>query len=133
MPCNSLVFGVFRYTYGKGVNGIAYVRFGLIDEKGNKIYLQGTEQQIAVSKSFCIGKKAKMFLIIKKKKKIQCTCQYLIWFIGLYSSVMQVEDGTANTHVLTEDLKTASENNTQGHIEGYYLYIAVSVLEKASE
>ncbi|KAK9962381.1 hypothetical protein ABG768_007751 [Culter alburnus] len=79
-----------RYTYGKGVDGIAYVRFGLIDEKGNKIYLTGTEQQI------------------------------------------EVEDGTANTHVLTEDLKTTSKNNTQGHIEGYYLYIAVSVLEKAS-
>uniref|UniRef100_A0A673IY24 Complement C4-like n=1 Tax=Sinocyclocheilus rhinocerous TaxID=307959 RepID=A0A673IY24_9TELE len=72
-----------RYTYGKGVNGIAYIRFGLIDEKGNKIYLPGTEKQIAVK-------------------------------------------------IRTEDLKTASENNTQGHIEGYYLYIAVSVLEKAS-
>lgn len=79
-----------RYTYGKGVNGIAYIRFGLIDEKGNKIYLPGTEKQITV------------------------------------------EDGTAKTEVRTEDLKTASENNTQGRIEGYYLYIAVSVLEKAS-
>ncbi|RXN18763.1 complement C4-like protein [Labeo rohita] len=79
-----------RYTYGKGVNGIAYIRFGLIDEKGNKIYLPGTEKQIDVT------------------------------------------DGTAETEVLTEDLKTASENSTQGHIEGYYLYIAVSVLEKAS-
>ncbi|XP_052472271.1 complement C4 [Carassius gibelio] len=79
-----------RYTYGKGVSGIAYIRFGLIDEKGDKIYLPGTEKQIAV------------------------------------------EDGTAKTEVLTEDLKTASENKTQGHIEGYYLYIAVSVMEKAS-
>ncbi|XP_067306533.1 complement C4 [Pseudorasbora parva] len=79
-----------RYTYGKGVNGIAYVRFGLIDEKGNKIYLTGTEQQIAV------------------------------------------EDGTTSTEICTDLIKTASENNTQGHIEGYYLYIAVSVLEKAS-
>ncbi|XP_056127943.1 complement C4 [Rhinichthys klamathensis goyatoka] len=79
-----------RYTYGKGVNGIAYVRFGLIDGMGNKIYLPGTEQQIAV------------------------------------------EDGTTNTEVCTEVLKKASKNNTQGHIEGYYLYIAVSVLEKAS-
>ncbi|XP_073674564.1 complement C4-B [Garra rufa] len=79
-----------RYTYGKGVNGIAYIRFGLIDEKGDRTYLPGTEKQIDVT------------------------------------------DGTAETEVLTEDLKTASENNTQGHIEGYYLYIAVSVLEKAS-
>lgn len=54
-----MVFGVFRYTYGKGVDGIAYVRFGLIDEKGNKIYLTGTEQQIEVSQSFCSGKKKK--------------------------------------------------------------------------
>ncbi|KAK7171995.1 hypothetical protein R3I93_004325 [Phoxinus phoxinus] len=69
-----------RYTYGNGVNGIAYVRFGIINEMGNKIYLPGTEQQIAV------------------------------------------KDGTANTEVLTEVL-----NSTQGH-----LYIAVSVLEKAT-
>lgn len=64
---------------------------------------------------------------------VKCTYQYLIWFICLYSSVMQVEDGTTNTEVLTKVLKTASKNNTQGHIEGYYLYIAVSVLEKESE
>ncbi|XP_005157429.1 complement C4-B isoform X1 [Danio rerio] len=79
-----------RYTYGKGVNGIAYVRFGLVDEKHNKIYLPGTEKQITV------------------------------------------EDGTAGTAVLTKDLKTASQNITQGYIEGYYIYIAVSVLDKAS-
>ncbi|KAK2880874.1 hypothetical protein Q8A67_018142 [Cirrhinus molitorella] len=79
-----------RYTYGKGVSGIAYIRFGLIDEEGTKTYLPGTEKQIDVT------------------------------------------NGTAKTEVLTEDLKTASENQTQGHIEGYYLYIAVSVLEKAS-
>ncbi|TSK49678.1 Complement C4-B [Bagarius yarrelli] len=37
-----------RYTYGKQVNGVAYVRFGLIDSEGEKIYLPGTEKQIAV-------------------------------------------------------------------------------------
>ncbi|XP_017346150.1 complement C4-A [Ictalurus punctatus] len=37
-----------RYTYGKSVSGVAYVRFGLIDSKGEKTYLPGTEIQLAV-------------------------------------------------------------------------------------
>ncbi|KAM9469330.1 complement C4-B [Clarias gariepinus] len=37
-----------RYTYGKGVNGEAYVRFGLIDGKGENTYLPGIDKQIAV-------------------------------------------------------------------------------------
>ncbi|KAJ8368549.1 hypothetical protein SKAU_G00085770 [Synaphobranchus kaupii] len=37
-----------RYTYGKGVNGIAYVRFGIIDEQGNKTFLPGLEKQTAI-------------------------------------------------------------------------------------
>ncbi|GAA6076401.1 complement C4, partial [Tachysurus ichikawai] len=38
-----------RYTYGKSVNGVAYVRFGLIDSEGEKTYLPSTEKQITVS------------------------------------------------------------------------------------
>ncbi|KAI7801069.1 complement C4-1 [Triplophysa rosa] len=79
-----------RYTYGKGVNGVAYIRFGLLDEKGNRTYLQGTEKQT------------------------------------------EVVDGTAQTEVLTVELRNASERNDIRYMEGYYLYIAVSVLEKAS-
>lgn len=37
-----------RYTYGKGVNGIAYTRFGIIDEQGNKTFLPGLEKQTAI-------------------------------------------------------------------------------------
>ncbi|KAJ8256443.1 hypothetical protein COCON_G00185950 [Conger conger] len=37
-----------RYTYGKGVNGIAYARFGIIDEQGNKTFLPGLEKQTAI-------------------------------------------------------------------------------------
>ncbi|KAG9348450.1 hypothetical protein JZ751_002185 [Albula glossodonta] len=37
-----------RYTYGKGVNGIAYVRFGIIDDQGNKTFLLGLEKQTAI-------------------------------------------------------------------------------------
>ncbi|KAG5837493.1 hypothetical protein ANANG_G00239860 [Anguilla anguilla] len=45
----SFKFGVSaRYTYGKGVNGIAYVRFGIIDEQGNKTFLPGLEKQTAI-------------------------------------------------------------------------------------
>uniref|UniRef100_A0A3P8XMB4 Complement C4 gamma chain n=1 Tax=Esox lucius TaxID=8010 RepID=A0A3P8XMB4_ESOLU len=34
-----------RYTYGKGVNGIAYFRFGLIDVEGNRTHLIGLENK----------------------------------------------------------------------------------------
>ncbi|KAJ8404684.1 hypothetical protein AAFF_G00335470 [Aldrovandia affinis] len=37
-----------RYTYGKGVNGIVYVRFGIIDDQGNKTFLPGLEKQTAI-------------------------------------------------------------------------------------
>ncbi|KAA0702158.1 Complement C4 [Triplophysa tibetana] len=79
-----------RYTYGKGVNGVAYVRFGLLDEKGNRTYLPGTEKQT------------------------------------------EVIDGTAQTEILTVELSKASERSDIRFMEGYYLSIAVSVLEKTS-
>ncbi|KAJ7995733.1 hypothetical protein DPEC_G00247650 [Dallia pectoralis] len=34
-----------RYTYGKGVNGIAYVRFGLINGEGKRTHLIGLENK----------------------------------------------------------------------------------------
>ncbi|XP_045069703.1 complement C4-like [Coregonus clupeaformis] len=37
-----------RYTYGKGVNGIAYVRFGLIDGEGNRTHLPGLENKTSI-------------------------------------------------------------------------------------
>ncbi|KAL2096581.1 hypothetical protein ACEWY4_008729 [Coilia grayii] len=37
-----------RYTYGKSVDGVAYIRFGIIDKQGNKIYLPGLENQISI-------------------------------------------------------------------------------------
>ncbi|XP_030632184.1 complement C4-A isoform X2 [Chanos chanos] len=37
-----------RYTYGKGISGIAYVRFGLNNEDGDRLYLIGTEKQTKI-------------------------------------------------------------------------------------
>uniref|UniRef100_A0AAR2KNK1 Complement C4 gamma chain n=1 Tax=Pygocentrus nattereri TaxID=42514 RepID=A0AAR2KNK1_PYGNA len=71
-----------RYTYGKGVNGIAYVRFGLTDSKGERTYLTGIEKQTAV--------------------------------------------------ILSAELTSAAANQSKPNIEGMYLYIAATVLEKAS-
>ncbi|KAI4872891.1 hypothetical protein NFI96_018588 [Prochilodus magdalenae] len=79
-----------RYTYGKGVSGIAYVRFGLVDRKGERTYLPGIEKQTAVM------------------------------------------NGTANLEVLTAELQSAAANQSMPDIEGMYLYIAATVLEKAS-
>lgn len=39
-----------RYIYGKPVQGVAYVRFGLLDERGDKTFLRGLENQTKVGK-----------------------------------------------------------------------------------
>ncbi|XP_029769885.1 complement C4-B-like, partial [Terrapene carolina triunguis] len=38
-----------RFVYGKGVNGVAYLRFGVSDEDGEKTFLRGLEQQVTVN------------------------------------------------------------------------------------
>uniref|UniRef100_A0A8C8ENN3 Complement C4 gamma chain n=1 Tax=Oncorhynchus tshawytscha TaxID=74940 RepID=A0A8C8ENN3_ONCTS len=79
-----------RYTYGKGVNGIAYVRFGLIDIEGNRIHLPGLENKTSI------------------------------------------QDGVASITLPTEDLRGKAGKQNIQHMEGYNLYIAVTVLETAS-
>lgn len=44
-----LAFASFqRHSYGKEIQGAAYVRFGIIDENENKIFIPGLEQQLSV-------------------------------------------------------------------------------------
>lgn len=38
-------FANSRYTYGKGLQGLAYIRFALVDGQGNRTYLPGLEMQ----------------------------------------------------------------------------------------
>ncbi|XP_035398718.1 complement C4-like [Cygnus atratus] len=37
-----------KHSYGKGIQGAAYVRFGIIDETENKVFLPGLEQQLSI-------------------------------------------------------------------------------------
>ncbi|XP_052668935.1 complement C4-like [Harpia harpyja] len=37
-----------KHSYGKGIQGAAYVRFGIIDEKEKKVFLPGLEQQLSI-------------------------------------------------------------------------------------
>ncbi|NXL90741.1 CO4 protein, partial [Alectura lathami] len=37
-----------KHSYGKGIQGIAYVRFGIIDETENRVFLPGLEQQLTI-------------------------------------------------------------------------------------
>ncbi|NXA33843.1 CO4 protein, partial [Eudromia elegans] len=47
----SFVFDIeAKHSYGKGIEGIAYVRFGIVDETGKKVFLTGLEQQLSVQK-----------------------------------------------------------------------------------
>lgn len=38
-----------RHSYGKGIQGASYVRFGIIDGTKKKVFLPGLEQQLSVS------------------------------------------------------------------------------------
>lgn len=42
-----------RYVYGKPVQGVAYVRFGLLDEHGEKTFLRGLENQTKLAEGRC--------------------------------------------------------------------------------
>ncbi|KAK1327491.1 LOW QUALITY PROTEIN: hypothetical protein QTO34_012993 [Cnephaeus nilssonii] len=42
-----------RYIYGKPVQGVAYVRFGLLDERGDKTFLRGLENQTKLAEGQC--------------------------------------------------------------------------------
>ncbi|NXE82773.1 CO4 protein, partial [Cochlearius cochlearius] len=37
-----------KHSYGKGIQGAAYVRFGIIDESEKKVFLPGLEQQLSI-------------------------------------------------------------------------------------
>ncbi|XP_072710728.1 complement C4-A-like [Ciconia boyciana] len=37
-----------KHSYGKGIQGAAYVRFGIIDENEKKVFLPGLEQQLSI-------------------------------------------------------------------------------------
>ncbi|NWR73543.1 CO4 protein, partial [Centropus unirufus] len=37
-----------KHSYGKGIQGAAYVRFGIIDENEKKVFIPGLEQQLSI-------------------------------------------------------------------------------------
>ncbi|NWU49434.1 CO4 protein, partial [Dromas ardeola] len=37
-----------KHSYGKGIQGVVYVRFGIIDENEKKVFIPGLEQQLSI-------------------------------------------------------------------------------------
>nr|BAV92794.1 complement C4 isoform-B [Triakis scyllium] len=58
------------YTYGERVDGMAYVRFGVIDETGKLAYLRGLEQQLQLKKRVA-GATLKTAELFEKIKPLQ--------------------------------------------------------------
>ncbi|XP_069775756.1 complement C4 [Narcine bancroftii] len=62
-----------RHTYGEPVNGMAYVRFAIIMEGKDKLYLRGLEQQLQVKEgeTLCILKTESILQNIRNLENIQ--------------------------------------------------------------
>uniref|UniRef100_A0A4W3IRB5 Complement C4-like n=1 Tax=Callorhinchus milii TaxID=7868 RepID=A0A4W3IRB5_CALMI len=53
---------IAKHTYGEPVEGMAFVRFGIIDEKSNNTFLRGLEQQLSVTKTLKDGQSMEQLL-----------------------------------------------------------------------
>ncbi|KFQ40673.1 Complement C4, partial [Mesitornis unicolor] len=94
----SFVFDIeAKHSYGKGIQGIAYVRFGIIDENEKKVFLPGLEQQLSIQN----GKGRVTLNTTDLEEKLKKSISTLEGF-HLYVAVTTVE--TASGEMREEEL-----------------------------
>eukprot|EP00075_Anas_platyrhynchos_P001704 XP_005018393.2 complement C4 [Anas platyrhynchos] len=86
-----------KHSYGKGIQGAAYVRFGIIDETENKVFLPGLEQQLSIQN----GKERVTLNTSRLEEKLSRSISTLEGF-RLYVAVTAVE--TASGEMREEEL-----------------------------
>ncbi|KFQ17880.1 Complement C4-A, partial [Merops nubicus] len=86
-----------KHSYGKGIQGVAYVRFGIIDENEKKVFLPGLEQQLSVQN----GKGRVTLNTLLLEEKLRKSISTLEGF-HLYVAVTTVE--TASGEMREEEL-----------------------------
>ncbi|NWZ44293.1 CO4A protein, partial [Brachypodius atriceps] len=96
----SFVFDIeARHSYGKEIQGAAYVRFGIIDENENKIFIPGLEQQLSIQN----GKGRVILSTPLLEEKLRKSISTLEGF-HLYVAVTTVE--TASGEMREEELSS---------------------------
>ncbi|NXD78617.1 CO4 protein, partial [Halcyon senegalensis] len=86
-----------KHSYGKGIQGAAYVRFGIIDENEKKVFLPGLEQQLSIQN----GKGRVTLNTQRLEEKLRKSISTLEGF-HLYVAVTTVE--TASGEMREEEL-----------------------------
>ncbi|NXC69865.1 CO3 protein, partial [Anhinga anhinga] len=86
-----------KHSYGKGIQGAAYVRFGIIDENEKKVFLPGLEQEISIKN----GKGRVTLNTTLLEEKLKRSISTLEGF-HLYVAVTTVE--TASGEIREEEL-----------------------------
>ncbi|NWW13145.1 CO4 protein, partial [Oreocharis arfaki] len=96
----SFVFDIeAKHSYGKEIRGAAYVRFGIIDENENKIFIPGLEQQLSIQN----GKGRVTLNTALLEEKLRKSISTLEGF-HLYVAVTTVE--TASGEMREEELSS---------------------------
>ncbi|XP_009676856.2 complement C4-A isoform X1 [Struthio camelus] len=94
----SFIFDIdAKHSYGKGIEGVAYVRFGIVDETEKKVFLPGLEQQLSIQNGKGRVTLSTPFLEEKLKKSISTLEGF-----HLYVAVTTVE--TASGEMREEEL-----------------------------
>uniref|UniRef100_A0A8C0UKF0 Complement C4-like n=1 Tax=Cyanistes caeruleus TaxID=156563 RepID=A0A8C0UKF0_CYACU len=97
---DSFVFDIeAKHSYGKEIQGAAYVRFGIIDENEDKIFIPGLEQQLSIQN----GKRRVTLNTPLLEEKLRKSISTLEGF-HLYVAVTTVE--TASGEMREEELSS---------------------------
>ncbi|XP_041068274.1 complement C4-B-like [Carcharodon carcharias] len=81
-----------EHTYGKAVEGMAYVRFGIIDEMNNNTYIRGLEQQLRI-KAGVATSSLRTEMLSKKMKKLASMADLVGHHLYMAVTVFEASSG----------------------------------------